>query len=72
MAARGWGRVDGTATRGAAHSPARWASSPPEVMATTLAPCRAASVVACKVSSVSPENETAKTSDVSLTKAGHS
>ena len=62
----------GTPMSGTPHSPARWASSPPEVIATTLAPCRAASVVASSVSSVLPENEMANTKDASLTNAGHS
>src|SRR5579884_1313673 len=68
--ARGWGMVVGTGTTGAPHPAARLASSPPPVTATTEAPCTADSVAASRVSSVSPENDTANTRVPSPTKAG--
>ncbi len=47
-------------------------SSPPVVTATRLAPALAASPAASTVSSVSPENEMANTSDPRPTKSGRS
>ena len=67
---RGWGMPGGMRTTGTSHASASRASSPPMVMATTRAPARAASVTASTVSSVSPEKDTAKTSEPSPTKAG--
>ncbi len=68
--ARGIGMSPSTATTGADHCPASRPSSPPWVMATTLAPALAASEADSTVSSVSPENETANTSVCSSTKFG--
>ena len=62
----------GTSTTGAPQLRARRPSSPPPVTATTEAPSTAAADAASTVSSVLPENDTAKTSDPSPTKAGSS
>ena len=62
----------GTATIGALQASPNRVSSPPPLTITTLAPCTAASLVASTVSSVSPENDTAKTNVPSPTNAGSS
>ena len=63
-------RRAGTGTTGAPHSPASRASSPPEVTTTMLAPAAAASPAASTVSSVSPENDMANTSEPAADEVG--
>ena len=70
MAARGIGMPSGTGRCGAPRSWARSASRPPADTASTRAPSLMASPTASRVSSVSPENETATTSVLSSTKFG--
>ena len=62
-AARGWGIPAGTGTTGTSHSPAMLTRAPPPATTTNEAPASKATVAASKVSSVSPENEMAKTSE---------
>ena len=54
------GMSAGSGTWGACHSGARTASSPPAVTTTIRAPAAAAAWAASRVSSVLPENDTAK------------
>ena len=62
-AARGWGISVGTGTTGTSHSPARLTRAPPPATTISDAPASYAAAAASNVSSVSPENDMAKTSE---------
>jgi hypothetical protein len=70
IAARGWGIDEGTPTTGVPCWLANRTSSPPPATTTTDAPAAHAASVLDSVSSVFPEQETAKTSERGPTQAG--